>query len=98
MVSSWPGFLKDTLYAGGTAAKKAMKYAIEVKHRAGLPLRTYLWEDSVTNIVSGVSTTRIFCFAYGERQWFGLDGGVRATWQTVRDNAAAGTGEIACPQ
>lgn len=44
--------------------------------------------DPVTNVTSKVN----FCFEYGEVEWLAAK-----SWQSVRDNAAKGTGDVACP-
>lgn len=65
-------------------------YSIEIKEGAGIVLRTYRWQWTVTSSEAVASTTytvgQTFCFDYGEADWF-----ASTTWQSVRNSILAGS-------
>ncbi len=77
---SWPGLLQTVDPNGATVAEKGMRYAMEVKNRAAIGARNYLWQTNGVSQTTGNTIT--FCFWYGETAWF-----AGTTWQTERDDA-----------
>ncbi len=70
--TSWPELLKSR------ASDQGIRYAIEVKRKANINLRSYLWLDRDNNAD--------FCFWYGEDDWYSS-----LTWTAARAEALTQT-------
>lgn len=79
---TWPDMLRRTKKADGTAVRKGIQYALEIKQAGGLSLanRTWNWTDQTKGKDGKLKD---FAFNYSEKQWL-----AGKTWTVVRDAAA----------
>lgn len=100
---SWPKFLKDFTRPANPGVAvwqiRGINYPLTIKKAAGLPLRTYHWQDQYTEpdpaSTTGGTRTVDFCFKFGESEWL-----LNQSWNSARSSAEtqskAGTGAT-CP-
>ena len=76
---AWPELLKTVHPSTGTASTRlGIHYAIDVKIKASINRRNYLWLDQ--------NASADFCFWYGEADWFS-----GTTWAAARAEALTQT-------